>query len=135
MTCCIMATRLRTMLPHGGTPPPEEAGLIPNRPSLDMKGSRRRRHTLWAASRERKEPLAEGRQSLRGRTLWPTNKSCVSRNRSQTVGGLGTVRRQKQAGWEVMIVGEGVSYAPSNILVKRALGGEEPLSFKPLEAS
>ena len=36
-----------------------------------------------------------------------TNKTCVSRNRSQTVGGLGTVRRQKQAGWEVMIVGKG----------------------------
>ena len=45
MTCCIMATRLRTMLPHGGIPPPEEAGPIPNRPSFDMKGGRRRRHS------------------------------------------------------------------------------------------
>ena len=109
MTCCIMATRLRTMLPHGGTPPPEEAGLIPNRPSLDMEGSRRQRHNVRAASREQKESLAEGRQSLWGRTLWLTSKTCDDRNRSQTVGGLGTVRRRKQAGWEAKVVGEGAS--------------------------
>ena len=46
------------------------------------------------------------------------------RDRSQTIGGLGTDRRRKQAGWEAEVVGENTVVVFFNTLVNIALGGE-----------
>ena len=57
------------------------------------------------------------------------------RDGSQTVGGLGTVRRRQQTGWKAEVVGESTMVVFFNTLVNRALGGERSQYPKPLEAN